>query len=214
MITEFIVIRPKTSFRRGLGAASFTPTYSGISPILSASGSPIKTAVMPSPLPAPVSQLNVQPIFRLPISGPMPDYRLAFSGAALPGTQPAGSSGSSQTASAATMAAFNAALASAVSFGVITPQGAAALQAQAAGASDAIVRSLTAQISQQMASTPSAASVAAGGSAASSAAASSEAPASWWDASTTIFGKSISNPILVIGAGLAAVGIWAAAKKK
>ena len=37
---------------------------------------------------------------------------------------------------------------------------------------------------------------------------------SWWSGSTSLFGTTVSNSTLAIGAGLAAVALWAAFKKK
>ena len=111
------------------------------------------------------------------------------------------------------MAAFNAALALAVSYGVISSQGASQLQAQASGASDATVQGLTAQINSLLASTPSAALTAAGATAAAPAT-TAAASTSWWSGSTSLFGSTVSNSTLAIGAGLAAVALWAAFKKK
>jgi hypothetical protein len=110
------------------------------------------------------------------------------------------------------MAAFNAALASAVSYGVISTTGAAQLQSQTSGATDATVQALTTQINQLMATTPSSALTAAGAVATPATAVATST--SWWDGTTTIFGATVGNPMLVIGAGLAAVGLWAAFKKK
>jgi hypothetical protein len=210
-----ILIRPKTSFRRGLGAASFrNPYWGGMPPALPLGG--VATA------PSSTNTSSATSTNTGTANGYSGRGRRGWANAnqGYAGGSPSnippwqqGSQSSSQTASQSTMAAFNAALANAVAYGVISTQGAAQLQSQTSNATDATVQALTAQINQLLATTPSAALTAAG--ATTTPASTAVTPStSWWSGSTTLFGSTISNSTLAIGASLAAVALWAAFKKK
>ena len=217
-----IVVRAKTSFRRGLGAASFLPTgWGGQPPIFRGGGNTVAP-------PSSATSTNTATGATSTTSSGFPGRNgrgrqpSATSQGYVGGTpsgstrwsQSSGGQYGTQTASQSTMAAFNAALSQAVSYGVISTTGAASLQAQANGASDATVQALTAQINQLLATTPSAALTAAGASTSTATPTTATASTSWWSGSTTLLGATVSNSTLAIGAGLAAVALWAAFKKK
>lgn len=120
---------------------------------------------------------------------------------------------SSAQASQATMQAFYAALSQAVSSGVVSTTQAAQLESQAAGQNDQAVQQLILQINNMLITTPSAALATATG-ATAAAATTSAASTSWWSGSTTLFGTTVSNPVIAIGAGLIAVVGYALFRKK
>jgi hypothetical protein len=124
------------------------------------------------------------------------------------GGQGGGWQSGSGTPSQATQTAFSEALEQAAALGVITSGQAGQYESAANTATDAQLQQLTAQLNELVASTPSAAATIAP---------STSVPAtttSWWSGSTTLFGATISNPMLAIGAGLIAVIGYAALKKK
>lgn len=110
----------------------------------------------------------------------------------------------------ADLTAFQQALANAAALGVISPTQASQIQAQANNATDAQIQNLTQQINVLVESTPSAAAAASTTASATTAATST----SWWDGSTTIFGATVSNPVLVLGAGIIGVLGYAFLRKK
>jgi hypothetical protein len=114
------------------------------------------------------------------------------------------------TPTAADLAAFQQALENAAALGVISTTEAAQYNSAADTATDAQLQQLTAQINSLVASTPSAAAAAADATAAAPAAAST----SWLDGTTTLFGSTLNNSTLAIGAGLAAVLGYAWLSKK
>jgi hypothetical protein len=105
--------------------------------------------------------------------------------------------------------AFTEALQNASAAGVITPGQAGQYESAANTATDAQIQQLTIQLNELIANTPSAAAATAAQS--TTAAAPS---ASWWSGSTTVFGTTVSNSTLAIGAGLAAILGCAALRKK
>ena len=109
--------------------------------------------------------------------------------------------------------AFQAALENASALGVITTAQVAQLQAQATQSTDQQLQTFTAQINNLVASTPSAQAAAAASNSALAGAAATTST-SWWSGTTTVLGTTVSNSTLAIGAGLAAVALWAAFKKK
>ena len=111
------------------------------------------------------------------------------------------------------MQAFYAALSQAVSSGVVSTTQAAQLESQAAGQNDQAVQQLILQINNMLITTPSAALATATG-ATAAAATTSAASTSWWSGSTTLFGTTVSNPVIAIGAGLIAVVGYALFRKK
>ncbi len=118
-------------------------------------------------------------------------------------------SGGSGQPTQADLLAFTEALQQASAAGVITPGQAGSYQSAANTATDAQIQQLTIQLNELMADTPSAV--------ASTAAQAVAAPAtttSWWSGSTTLFGSTVSNSTLAIGAGVLAVLGYAALRKK
>ena len=217
------IVRSKNPFRRGMGAAALTSpaNYWGGRPGIS--GRPIITGVYAVPpaggaatAPAAVSPsgstttIGTTTRFWRPGSGQYGQGQ-GYAGGQPPSTPPWQQASGSAVASQSTMATFNAALAQAVAMGVITTQQASQYQAMASGQTDATVTGLTQQINQMVSATTSAAAGPQDTSAVASAATTST---SWWDGSTTVFGSVVSNSTLAIGAGLAAVALWAAFKKK
>lgn len=107
------------------------------------------------------------------------------------------------------LAAFQQALAQASALGVISSTQVSQIQAQANDATDSQIQSLTQQINSLISS----ASISTGTTATTTAAAATTST-SWWDGTTSIFGATVSNSTLAIGAGVVAVLGYAIFKKR
>ena len=108
----------------------------------------------------------------------------------------------STSPSAATLSAFQQALAAAAAAGVISSSDVLSYQAQANGATDAQLQSLTSQLTAAASSATASAAIAPTSPTASPVATAT----SWWDGTTSIGGYSVGNTTMVLG-GLFILGL-------